>query len=63
VLWADILFEGTTFLSFSKIKVPPKNTTARTLIEAIGGALEAITTVDMAEWFTHCSYEVRDQRS
>lgn len=50
--------------AFSKIKNVLRKFGARTreaLIEAISGALSAITPWDAAGWFDHCGYEVEVQ--
>ncbi len=50
--------------AFSKIKNTLRKLAARTreaLIEAMSGALSAITPGDAAGWFDHCGYEVEVQ--
>ena len=50
--------------AFSKIKNVLRKLGARTreaLIEAMSGALSAITPGDAAGWFDHCGYEVEVQ--
>jgi transposase len=50
--------------AFSKIKAMLKKTAARAreaLIEAIGKALEAVTSQDVWGWFAHCGYVDGDQ--
>jgi transposase len=52
--------------AFSKIKAILKKMAARAreaLIEAIGRALEAVTSQDAWGWFAHCGYVHRDQPS
>ena len=52
--------------AFSKVKALLRRAAARTrgaLVEAIGGALDAITARDARGWFAHCGYAVGDQRS
>jgi transposase len=50
--------------SFSKIKALLKKAAARTregLVEALGQALEALTSEDAEGWFAHCGYKVEAQ--
>jgi len=52
--------------AFSKVKALLRHAAARTreaLVEAIGRALDAVTTRDAQGWFVHCGYAVGDQRS
>jgi transposase len=52
--------------AFAKIKNIVRKTGARTreaLVEAISGALSAITLEDVAGWFAHCGYNPQDQCS
>ncbi len=52
--------------AFSKIKALLKKAAARTreaLVEAIGLALEAVTSEDAEGWFAHCGYQVEAQWS
>ena len=52
--------------AFSKVKALLRRAAARTrgaLVEAIGGALDAITARDARGWFAHCGYAVGAQRS
>ena len=52
--------------AFSKIKSLLKRAAARTreaLVEAIGRALEAVTSEDARGWFAHCGYVAGDQPS
>jgi transposase len=52
--------------AFSKIKALLKKAAARTreaLVEAIGLALEAVTSEDAEGWFVHCGYQVEAQWS
>ena len=52
--------------AFSKIKNIVRKVGARSreaLNEAIGEALLAVTLEDVAGWFSHCGYELRDQYS
>ncbi len=50
--------------AFSKIKTIVRKVQARTheaLIEAIGGALDAVSRRDALGFFEHCGYQTRDQ--
>ena len=50
--------------AFSKIKQLVRKVGARgreALVEAIGGALTAVTTEDAAGWFAHAGYRAQDQ--
>ncbi|MDP9477710.1 MAG: IS630 family transposase, partial [Actinomycetota bacterium] len=52
--------------AFSKVKGLLRKAGARTreaLVEAIGRALDAVSREDARDWFGHCGYEVRDQRT
>jgi transposase len=52
--------------AFSKIKNIVRSAGARTreaLDEVMGEALRAVTLEDVAGWFSHCGYELRDQYS
>ncbi|MDQ3638468.1 MAG: transposase [Actinomycetota bacterium] len=52
--------------AFSKVKNIVRKAGARTreaLNEAMGEALSAVTSEDVAGWFSHCGYEPRDQYS
>jgi transposase len=52
--------------AFSKLKALLRREKARTkeaLVEAIGRALDAITSEDAKGWFGHCGYEPRGQLS
>ncbi len=52
--------------AFSKIKALLKKAAARTreaLVEAIGLALEAVTSEDAEGWFVHCGYQAEAQWS
>ena len=52
--------------AFSKIKAILKKMASRAreaLIEAIGSALEAVTSQDVWGWFAHCGYVDGDQPS
>jgi transposase len=52
--------------AFSKIKVLLRKAKARTrvaLVEAIGRALDAVSTKDARGWFGHCGYLLSAQRS
>jgi transposase len=47
--------------AFSKLKTILRRTAARTkgaLVEAIGRALDAVTSQDARGWFSHCGYAV-----
>jgi transposase len=50
--------------AFSKVKNILRKTQARThqaLVEAIGGALDAVSRQDALGFFEHCGYHTRDQ--
>jgi transposase len=52
--------------AFSKIKAHLRKAAARTreaLVEAMGQALSAVTSRDVAGWIAHCSYGFRGQPS